>query len=172
MTGNRWLGITVGTLIASLSLWFGFLSVPSNQILGLSIVGVGFAFVMYAVSGFSGADDPLDAAFAAALIALVSGITMVILFRTTSMPMFIVLAPIAALSLGGIRALAPTRDKQRNTVRLGVSAVVAVATWLVFTVEPTAFGLIAPLLPLPALGVADRIYERGKEVVNEQTTES
>ena len=172
MTGNRWLGITVGTLIASISLWFGFLSIPSNQIVGLSIVGVGFAFVMYAVSGFSGADDPLDTGFAAALIALVSGITMVIVFRATSMPVFIVLAPIAALSLGGTRALAPTRDKQRNTVRLGVSAVAAVALWLVFNVEPSAFGLVAPLLPLPALGIADRIYERGREVVNEETAGS
>jgi len=169
VTGNRWLGITVGTLVVSLTLWFGFLAIPSNQIIGLAIVGVGLAFAMYAVAGFSGADDPMGTGFAAALISLVSGITMAIVFRSTSMPVFIVLAPIAAISLGGARALAPTRDKQRNAVRLGVSAAVALALWLVFIVEPTAYGLMAPLLPLPALGVADRIYERARRIVDEET---
>lgn len=168
MTGNRWLGITVGTLVVSITLWFGFLAIPSNQIIGLAIVGAGLAFAMYAVAGFSGADDPMGTGFAAALISLVSGITMVIIFRSTSMPVFIVLAPIAAISLGGVRALAPTRDKQRNAVRLGVSAAVALALWLVFIVEPTAYGLMAPLLPLPALGVADRVFDRGRRIVNEQ----
>lgn len=167
MTGNRWLGIAVGTLIIALTLWFGFLSIPSSQIVGLVIVGVGLSFAMYAVAGFSGADDPMETGFAAALIALGSAITMAIVFRSTAMPVFIVLAPIAAISLGGTRALAPTRDKQRNTVRLGVSAALAIALWLVFTVEPTAYGLVVPLLPLPALGIADRIYDRGRKVVNE-----
>lgn len=169
MIGNRWLGITVGTLIVSLTLWFGFLAIPSNQIVGLTIVGVGFAFAMYAVAGFSGAQDPMATGFAAALIALLSGVAMAILFQSTSMPVFIVLAPIAAISLGGTRALAPTRDKQRNAVRIGVSVAVAIVLWLVFSVEPTAYGLVAPLLPLPALGVADRIFERGRQIVDEQT---
>ncbi|MCL1599051.1 MAG: hypothetical protein M3094_07705 [Actinomycetia bacterium] len=167
MTGNRWLGILVGTMIAALTLWFGFLAIPSNHIIGLVIVGVGLAFAMYAVAGFSGAADPMGTGFMAALIALVSGITMAIIFQSTGMAVFIVLAPVAAISLGGVRALAPTQDKQRNTVRLGISAAVAIALWLVFTVEPTAYGLVVPLVLLPALGIADRIYDRGKEIVDE-----
>ncbi len=167
MTGNRWLAIIVGTMIVALTLWFGFLAIPSNQIVGLGIVGVGLAFAMYSVAGFSGADDPMGTGFTAALIALVSGITMAIMFRSTGMAVFIVLAPVAAISLGGTRALAPTRDKQRNTVRLGVSGALAIALWLVFIVEPTAYGLVAPLLPLPALGIADRIYDRGRQIVDE-----
>ena len=51
---------------------------------------------------------------------------------------------------------------------MAITAGVAVGAYMVFTVEPTAFGLVAPLLPLPALGVADRIYDRGKAIVDEQ----
>ncbi len=171
MTGSRWLGIVVGTLIGALALWFGFLAIPSNQAVGLAIVGIGLAFAMYGVAGFSGAEDPMGTGFAAAIVALVTGITMAVVFRSTGMAVFIVLAPVASLSLGGTRALAPTRDKPRNTVRLIVSGAVAVGLWLIFTVEPTAFGLMAPLLPLPALGVADRIYERIQEITAERVGE-
>ena len=35
------------------------------------------------------------------------------------------------------------------------------------SVDITAYGLVAPLLALPALGISDRLYERGREVVAE-----
>jgi len=81
---------------------------------------------------------------------------------------FVVLAPVLAVGVGGTWALAPTRSKQRNTARLGMLGVVAFGLYLVFKAEPTAFGLMAPLFPLPALGIADRLFDRGRDVINEQ----
>jgi len=169
VTGNRWLGISVGTLLSSLALWFGFLAIPTNALVGFLIVGTGLAFAMYAVAGFSGAEDPMDAGFVAALTALIVLAALVVVFWVTTIRPLIVLAPVLAISFGGTRALAPTRSKRRNAARLAMSSAVALGLYLVFIVEPTAYGLMAPLLPLPALGVADRIFDRGKEIVDEQT---
>ncbi len=161
------MAISVGSLIAALAFWFAALSVPTNPITGLLILGVGLAFAMYSVAGFSGATDLMGTGFAAAITALVAGAALVILAQAVDSRAIFVLSPVVAISAGGIRALAPTRDKQRNLVRLAASAVVVVALYLVFTVEVSAFGLVAPLLPLPALGIADRFYDRGREIVAE-----
>jgi len=168
VNGNRWVGISVGTLLSSLSLWFGILAIPANVLMGLVIAGVGIAFAMYAVAGFSGAENPMDTGFASALVALIVAASSVAMFGLTGIRPFIVLAPVLAIGFGGTWALAPTRDKRRNTARLAMSSVVAVTLYLVFTVEPTAFGLMAPLFPLPALGIADRLFDRGRDVIHEQ----
>jgi hypothetical protein len=34
-------------------------------------------------------------------------------------------------------------------------------------VDHTVYALVAPLLPLPAIGVADRIFDRGEEIIAE-----
>jgi len=166
--GSRWLGISVGTLTSALALWLALLAIPTSRPIGLLIAGVGLAFAMYSVAGFSGAQDPMSTGFNAALTALITAATLTVLFQSTSIRPFIVVAPVVAISLGGTKALAPTGDKQRNATRLAVSSVVIAGLYFVFIVEPTAYGLMAPLLPLPALGIADRIFERGKEIVDEQ----
>lgn len=167
MRGSRWLGIGVGTLISSLAFWFAVLAIPSDVVLGVLMYGIAIAFAMYAVAGFSGAEDPMGSGFAAAVIALLIGGGLAALFESTDYRPLIVAAPILAVGLGGTRALAPTKDKQRNSVRVAMLAGFTAGLYVLFTIEPTAFGLVAPLVPLPALGLADRFYERGKEIVNE-----
>ncbi len=169
MRANRWLGISVGTLISALAFWFAVLAIPSNVVLGVSMYGFALAFAMYGVAGFSGAEDPMGSGFVAAIIALVTGGTLAVMFETTGFKPLIVAAPILAVGLGGVRALAPTKDKLRNSSRVAMLAGVTIGLNVVFTIEPTAFGLVAPLVPLPALGIADRIFERGKQVVDEET---
>jgi hypothetical protein len=39
--------------------------------------------------------------------------------------------------------------------------------WLVFTVDPTVYFLIVPLIPLPAIGFADRVFDRAVGVIGE-----
>jgi len=168
VTGSRWLGIGVGTLISSLAFWFAVLAIPSNLVLGVLTYGIAIAFAMYSVAGFSGADDPMGAGFAAAVVALVVGSGLAVLFEATEFRPLIVAAPILAVGLGGMRALAPTKDKPRNAVRVAILAGFTAGLYVLFTIEPTAFGLVAPLIPLPALGLADRFYERGREIVDEE----
>lgn len=168
MTQSRWLAIIVGTLIVALSFWFAILAVTSNLVVGLLIFGVGLAFAMYSVAGFSRADDPMGTGFAAAITALVAAVAIVILSQALDSRDVFVMAPVAAIGVGGTRALAPTRDKSRNLARLVATAIVVAVAYFALRVEPTAYGLIAPLIPLPALGIADRLYDRGREVVAEE----
>ena len=168
MTQSRWLAISVGTLIVAIAFWFGVLTASSNLVVGLLIFGVGLAFAMYSVAGFSRADDPMGTGFAAAITALVVAVTIAIFAQAVGLGSLLVLSPVAAIGIGGTRALAPTGDKSRNLARLAATAVSVAAMYFVSTVEITAYGLIAPLVALPALGIADRIYERGREVVAEE----
>ena len=168
MTGSRSIAVSVGTLIAALAFWFSILVIPNGPIVGMLILGAGLAFAMYSVAGFSGAEDPMSSGFAAALTALLTASALAVFATATDIRSVLVLSPIVALSVGGIRALAPTGDKQRNVVRLGASAVVIGVLFFLLTIEVTAFGLIAPLLPLPAIAIADRFYDRGREVIDEK----
>jgi hypothetical protein len=167
VTQSRWLAISVGTLIVAMAFWFAILSSSSNLIVGLLIFGVGLAFAMYSVAGFSRADDPMGTGFAAAITALVTALAVAIFAQAVDSQLFVLL-PVAAIGVGGTRALAPTRDKRRNLARLAATAIVVTAMYFVSTVEITAYGMIAPLVALPALGVADRIYDRGREIVEEE----
>jgi hypothetical protein len=167
VTESRWLAIIVGTLIVSMTFWFAVLTIPSNLMVGLLIFGTGLAFAMYSVAGFSRADDPMGTGFAAALIALGTVTALALFSQTLGLAGVLAIAPVAAIGVGGTRALAPTRDKTRNRTRLVATLIVSGVAFFVFTVEVTAYGLVAPLLALPALGIADRLYDRGREVVAE-----
>ena len=167
MTQSRWLAIIVGTLIAAMAFWFAVLTIPSNLTVGLLIFGMGLAFAMYSVAGFSRADDPMGTGFAAALIALGTVTALALFGQTLGLAGVLAVAPVAGIGVGGTRALAPTRDKSRNLTRLGATVAASGIAFFVFTVDITAYGLVAPLLALPALGIADRLYERGREVVAE-----
>ena len=167
MTQSRWLGIIVGTLIVAMGFWFAALTIPSNLTVGLLIFGVGLAFAMYSVAGFSRADDPMGTGFAAALIALGTVTALALFGETLGLVGVLAIAPVAGIGVGGTKALAPTSDKSRNPARLASTVVASGIAFFVFTVEPTAYGLVAPLLALPALGIADRLYDRGREVVAE-----
>jgi len=168
VTQSRWLAIGVGTLIVALSFWFAILTVPSNTIVGLTIFGAGLAFAMYSVAGFSGADDLMQTGFTAAITALVAAGALAIFAQALDLREILALSPVAAIGVGGARALAPTGDKSRNLVRLLSTATVLAAMYFVFTVDITAYGLMAPLFALPALGIADRFYDRGRDIVAEE----
>jgi hypothetical protein len=167
VTQSRWLAIIVGTLIVAMAFWFAVLTIPSNPVVGLLIFGIGLAFAMYSVAGFSRADDPMGTGFAAALIALGTVTALALFGETLGLVRVLAIAPVAGIGVGGTRALAPTGDKSRNLTRLGATAAASGIAFFVFTVDSTAYGLVAPLLALPALGIADRLYERGREVVAE-----
>lgn len=173
MTQSRWLAIAVGTLIVAMATWFGVLAARSdtdarsNLVMGLLIFGVGLAFAMYSVAGFSRADDPMGTGFVAAIVALITAATLAVFAQAVDVGAILVLSPVAAIGIGGTRALAPTKDKSRNLARLAAMAIVVLAMYFVSTVEITAYWLVAPLVPLPALGIADRLYDRGREVVAE-----
>jgi hypothetical protein len=167
VTQSRWLAIIVGTLIVAMAFWFAVLTIPSNLTVGLLIFGIGLAFAMYSVAGFSRADDPMGTGFAAALIALGTVTALALFGQTLGLAGVLVIAPVAGIGVGGTRALAPTGDKSRNGARLGATVVASGIAFFVFTVDVTAYGLVAPLLALPLLGIADRLYDRGREVVAE-----
>jgi hypothetical protein len=167
VTQSRWLAIIVGTLIVAMAFWFAVLTIPSSLTVGLLIFGIGIAFAMYSVAGFSRADDPMGTGFAAALIALGTVTALALFGQTVGLAGVLAFAPVAAIGVGGTRALAPTGDKSRNLIRLGATAAASGIAFFVFTVDITAYGLVAPLLSLPALGIADRVYDRGREVVAE-----
>jgi hypothetical protein len=167
VTQSPWLAIIVGTLIVAMAFWFAVLTIPSSLTVGLLIFGIGIAFAMYSVAGFSRADDPMGTGFAAALIALGTVTALALFGQTVGLAGVLAFAPVAAIGVGGTRALAPTGDKSRNLTRLGATAAASGIAFFVFTVDITAYGLVAPLLSLPALGIADRVYDRGREVVAE-----
>jgi len=168
VTQSRWLAISVGTMIVAMAFWFMILAATSSQIVGVLIFGVGLAFAMYSVAGFSGAEDPMGTGFAAAITALATAAVLALFAQTVGLQAVLVLSPVAAIGIGGARALAPTGDKSRNLARLAATAAAVAAMYLVYTVDITAYGLIAPLIALPALGLADRFYDRGREVVAEE----
>ena len=168
MTQSRWLAISVGTLIVAMAFWFAILAAPANLVMSLMIFGVGLAFAMYSVAGFSRTDDPMGTGFVAAITALATAAVIAIFAQAVDLSAALALSPVAAIGVGGTRALAPAGDKSRNLARLAATAVTMVAMYFVFTVDTTAYGLVAPLVPLPALGIADRLYERGREVVAEE----
>ena len=168
MTQGRWLAISVGTLTVALAFWFAVLAVPSDRFTGVAIFGVGLSFAMYAVAGFSRADDPMDTGFLAAITALGTGAALAAFAQVTGAGWVLAAAPVAAIGAGGARALAPTGDTNRNLARFAAMAAAVGIVLFVLGVDVTAYGLIAPLVPLPALGVADRLYDRGSEIVAEK----
>ena len=155
-------------MIVALAFWFAVLSATSNLVVALLIFGAGLIFAMYSVAGFSRADDPMGTGFVAAITALLAAAALAIFAQALDLKAVLAITPVVAIGVGGIRALAPAGDKSRNLVRLAATAIVAGAMYFVFSVEVTAYALVAPLVPLPALGIADRFYDRGREIVAEE----
>ncbi|MEZ5175675.1 MAG: hypothetical protein R2823_05670 [Acidimicrobiia bacterium] len=165
MTRNSWLGILVGTLIFTLAMWFALLSITTAEVVGVGILGIGIALASYAVAGFSGVDDPLDVGFRASMYALVVGGVLLVVYQTADSELFLVLAPLVAIGVGGANALAPVASSSRRLVRLlGIIPVCLVAGF-VYKVDPLVYGVFLPLTPLVGIGFADRLYDRGVEVL-------
>jgi hypothetical protein len=157
------LGIGIGTAIAAGGFWLTLLLLESNTSIGLFVLAVSVVFSMFAVAGFGGAASPLAVGIKAAIYGLVAGSVLFALFAITGSGTITLLLPAATLGVGGSVAIPGDRDPQRLTMRMiisGVAALVVVAGGLVTV---TFWVMMAPILPLPALGAADWLTARSKE---------
>ena len=168
---GRAIGLGVATMVWTLALWFGFLAFESARSIALALMAVGLAFALYAIAGFSGADDIGTTGFRATLIGLGAILLLFLTFWGSGIDSLVVAAPIVGAGFGGAYALTPRDDPARLAAR-GVAVVVAagIAVW-VYWVDPTVYGLIAPLVTFPPLLIADRLYERGRDIVAEPASD-
>jgi hypothetical protein len=162
-----WLGIGVATLIAAFTLWFGLFAIQSSRVTGLAIISSGIIFALYAMAAFNGVEDAGTVAFHSSLYALVSASALAIMFTTTDSPSYIVAAPVFALGVGGVVGVPPVGIRLRMLSRLVAVVLVTIAAVAVYWVDPAVYAMVAPLLPLPAVGIADRIFEAGLAIVAE-----
>lgn len=169
MKQSAWLGIAVGTLIAALGLWFGLFAIQSNLIVGLGIISVAIIFAMYTMTMFNGVEDASTVAFHSSLYAIVTATFMVILFTATDSPSFVVAAPVLALGVGGVVGIPPTADRFRLLIRSAGAVAAAGIAVSVYWVDPTVYALVAPLIPLPAVGLIDGFSDRVREAAAEQS---
>lgn len=167
MKQSKWLGIGVGTLVASLAIWFGLFAVESNRITGLGVIAVGIIFAMYAMVVFSGAQEGQTVAFHASLYAIVTATTLMIIFTATDSPSYLVASPVLALGIGGAIGLPPDGEPLRTLARVAGVVAVALVAVAVYWVDHTVYAIIAPLMPLPAVGLADRLLDGARAVINE-----
>jgi hypothetical protein len=162
---GTWLAVGVGTLIWAIALWFGFLALSTARTVALVIIASGLVFGQYAIAGFSGAPDVTGTGFRASLIALGVGISMLAAYELTGTDAFAVASPVAAMGIGAAFALQPVDPVPRVLARIAVVAAASAVMVLVYGVDPTVYGLVAPLVSLPVLPPADHLYERGAEIV-------
>ncbi len=122
---------------------------------------------MYAMTIFNGVEDAATVAFHSALYAIVTATMLVILFTTTGSPSYLVAAPVLSLGIGGVVGVPPVGNRLRTLTRAIVVALVTFIAVTVYWVDHTVYALLAPLISLPAVGLADRIFEKGREVAAE-----
>lgn len=135
-----------------------------------ALIGAGLALAMYAVAGFSRVEDPFTTGFKSALFALITGVGLLIAYMVSGNASFVIAAPVASAGIGGSFALVPIGERGRGTVRQAAAILAALAMAYVFRVDDVIYALLSPLIALPSLGIADRFYDRGKDVVEEDPT--
>ena len=167
MKRSVWLGIAVGTITASLAIWFGLFAIESSRTVGLIVISVGIVFAMYVMAAFNGVDDAATVAFHSALYAIVAASTLLILFTVTGSPSYVVASPVIALGVGGVVGIPPVGNRFRMLSRAAAVILVAIIAVSIYWVDVTVYALVAPLLPLPAVGIADRIFDKGEQVLAE-----
>lgn len=159
--------LLVGTLVFAISMWFGLLAVIASETIGIAILGVGLVMTMYIVAGFSGAPEPLDVGFRAALIALAVGGVMFIIYEITGTDQFLILSPLVAGIAGVAHALNPVDQRARRLVRLAAIVPVGLVGGFIYSVDPLIYGVILPLVPLAVVGIAENFFDRGQRVIAE-----
>lgn len=169
MRRSAWLGIGAGTLIAAVGLWAGLFVLQANRTTGLAIVAGGVVFAVYGIAAFSGVEDAWTTAFRAALYAMTVLIAVVMMFQAGAGPSYLVAAPVLAIGVGGAFVIPPVGDRFRLVGRIGAVGLVSVAAVSVYWVDHTVYALVAPLLPLPAVGLGDKIIVKGRRIIAEET---
>ena len=167
MKRSVWLGIAVGTIVASLAIWFGLFAIESNRTVGLIVISVGIIFAMYAMAAFNGVADGGTVAFHSSLYAIVTASALLIMFTVTGSPSYVVASPVMALGVGGVVGVPPVGNRFRMLSRFAAVILVAIIAVAIYWVDHTVYAIVAPLLPLPAVGIADRIFDRGIAIVAE-----
>ncbi len=167
MIARTWLAVGVGTLIFAMSMWFAFLAAAGSGLVAFVIVAIGLVLASYAIAGFSQAPDPMDVGFRASLLALGVGGILLAIAGGSGSELSLVLTPLIAVGVGGAFAMAPIGIRSRILARLAALIPVCLVAGFIFTVDPIIFGVFMPLIPLISLGFADRFYDRGVEVLEE-----
>lgn len=164
---GAWLGIGAGTLLVSIGLWVGLFVVQSDRTFGLATIGGGIVLGVYGIVAFSGVEDPSTVAFRASLYALTVAAALVVAFQVNEEASYAVAAPVVAVGVGGAFAIPPVGDTYRLATRIVAVGLVTIVVVAIYRVDHTVYALLAPLLPLPAVGLADRVIDRGREIIAE-----
>jgi hypothetical protein len=154
-------------VIAALALWFGLFTIQSSRVTGLTVILLGIIFALYAMVVFNGVEDAGTVAFHSSLYALVTASALVIMFTTTDSPSYLVAAPVLALGVGGVVGVPPVGNRLRMLARSVAVVLVTIAAVAVYWVDHTVYAMVAPLMALPAVGIADRLFNAGEKVVAE-----
>ena len=163
MTDRERLAIGFGTAIAAAGFWIGLFALGRSVQLGVGIFAAGAIMSLLAVAGFSREADQLRVGVRSAIAGLISGALLFLVAGTTSSPTMTLLVPAAILGVGGLSALPGGNDPQRSTMRIVVSGIAAAGVVMLGLLAAELWGLFAPLVPYPALALADRIWARSAD---------
>jgi len=163
VTDRERLAIGSGTAIAAAGLWIGLFVLGRSVPLGVGILAVGAIMSLLAVAGFSREADQLRIGVRSAIAGLSVGALLFIVAGITSSPAVTLLVPAAILGVGGLGALPGGNDPQRSTMRIVVSGIAAAGVVFLGLLAAELWALSAPLIPYPALGLADRIWARSAD---------
>lgn len=171
MTRGRGFASVVATAVFACGFWIGFLIFRSERSVGLAIIAVGVVAGIYTLVAMAGGENLGDTAFRASLQAIGLALMLLLAFQLTGIEALVVAAPIASAGVGVASALEPFAPRLRVWIRIGfVIGAATIATW-VYGVDHTVYGLIAPFLPVPAVIGADRLVDRGEEVIAETSSD-
>lgn len=171
MIRGRWFAIAVATLVWSIALWFGFLSLSTDRAVAVVLIGIGLASALWFLTILSADGDGRTRGLAGTLAGLGSASLLLAVGRIGGIDTLVVIAPVVGAGLGGMAALAPPPDTVRALARAGgVAFGVAVASSL-HGVDPTLYGVLAPLLSFPLLGLADHYHDRLRGVTAGMTAD-
>jgi len=163
VTDRERLAIGSGTAIAAAGLWIGLFVLGRSVQLGVGIFAAGAIMSLLAVAGFSREADQLRVGVRSAIAGLIVGAVLFLVAGTTSSPTMTLLVPAAILGVGGLGALAGGHDPQRSTMRIVVSGIAAAGVVFLGLLAAELWALSAPLVPYPALALADRIWARSQD---------
>ncbi len=163
MTDRERLAIGSGTAIAAAGLWIGLFVLGRSVPLGVGILAAGAMMSLLAVAGFSREADQLRIGVRSAIAGLSVGAFLFLVAGITSSPVVTLLVPAAILGVGGLGALPGGNDPQRSTMRIVVSGIAAAGVVFLGLLAAELWALSAPLIPYPALGLADRIWARSAD---------
>ncbi len=157
------MAIGSGTAIAAAGLWIGLFVLGRSVQLGVGIFAAGAIMSLLAVAGFSREADQLRVGVRSAIAGLIVGAVLFLVAGTTSSPTMTLLVPAAILGVGGLGALPGGNDPQRATMRIVVSGIAAAGVVFLGLLAAELWALSAPLVPYPALALADRIWARSAD---------